>query len=141
MNEKNKPQECANAPGHGLTAKDLERAVRICGSKKNGGSGCFGCPLQGVTRCVNRLFEALAAENERLREENRWIPVGERLPKKSDASGDGEVLAVWVEEKVMDPSPKICSESCAQPWEYVAQHPAWFSHWKPMPEGPEVGHD
>lgn len=64
-----------------LTSQEIEQAVQVCSSKKTGGSGCSGCPLQGERRCVNRLFDALAEENKRLREELRWIPVEERLPE------------------------------------------------------------
>lgn len=39
MNERNKLPECANAPELGLTPEAIEQAVRICGSKKIGGSG------------------------------------------------------------------------------------------------------
>lgn len=66
-----------------------------------------------------------------------WIPVSERMPTAGDANEDGEVLAVWIGEKVMDPSPKICGESCAQYWGYVARHPEYFSHWMPFPVPPK----
>lgn len=67
----------------------------------------------------------------------QWIPVEERLPTKDDANNDGDILAVWVGNKIMSPAPAICRGSCAQDWRYVVQHPDWFSHWKPLPEPPK----
>lgn len=83
--------------------------------------------------------QLILRQNEllKLQEENRWIPVEERLPTRDDANNDGEILAVWVEDKVMSPEPAICHGTCTQGWYYVAQHPEWFSRWRPMPKGPE----
>lgn len=128
-----------------FTPEEIVKSLRVCAKPNH----CEGCAARGhgfqycdlLCDQAADLIEAQAKRIAELEEELRWIPVGERLPEKGDASGDGEVLAVWVEGKVMDPSPKACSGSCAQPWKYVAQHPAWFSHWKPMPTGPEVGHE
>ena len=65
-----------------LTYKQIEEAVKVCGAKKTGGSGCFGCPLQGVPRCLNRLFDALVEENKTLRkfeERIAKVPDGESV--------------------------------------------------------------
>lgn len=67
----------------------------------------------------------------------QWIPTSERLPTEGDANEDGDVLAVWIGGKVMDPSPKICGGTCAQYWGYVAQHTEYFSHWMSFPKPPK----
>lgn len=132
-----------------LTTPEIEQAVRICGSKKNGGSGCFGCPLQGVTRCVNRLFEELAAENTRLREENRMIPVSERLPDAELAQvprfPDGTMKLPGYEAIVHIEGAKGCTtlwylveEDGTKLWCDDEGVPYRVTHWKPMPDGPEA---
>lgn len=67
----------------------------------------------------------------------QWIPVSERLPTEDDANEDGEILAVWVGGKVMNPIPAICGGTCSQFWGYVVQNTTWFSHWMPMPKPPK----
>lgn len=68
--------------------------------------------------------------------EPKWIPTKRRPPTKESANEDGEILAVWAEGKVVNPSPAICYGTCAQQWSYVVQHPEWFPYWMPMPKPP-----
>lgn len=92
--------------------------------------------------CIVKLHEEL----KRLREENRWIPVSERLPSTDDGPYSTyeevsavEVLAViegaeWATTLYFDGYDFF---------DYVAGEliPYTVTHWKPMPKGPEVGHD
>lgn len=64
----------------------------------------------------------------------KWIPVSERLPAKEDANDDGEILAVWIGGKTMNPFLRTNAGTCSQPWDYVVQHPDWFSYWMPFPK-------
>ena len=122
-----------------LTYKQIEEAVKFCGAKKTGGSGCFGCPLQGVPRCLNRLFDALV-------EERRWIPTSERLPSPDDGpySTYEDVSAVSV--LAMIEGAEWATELYFDGYDFFdiqgdEQIPYRVTHWKPMPKGPEVGHE
>ena len=76
----------------------------------------------------------LQAEIARLREERRWVPVGERLPEL-----DSSVLVAWG-------YPEDEEQTVSQAWHY---HLGLFtnledmefhgvSHWQPLPPGPEA---
>lgn len=122
-----------------LTSQQIEEAVKVCGAKKTGGSGCFGCPLQGVSRCLNRLFDALV-------EERRWIPTAERLPSPDDGpySTYEDVSAVSV--LAMIEGAEWATELHFDGYDFFDIQgdeviPYRVTHWKPMPKGPEVSHD
>lgn len=74
---------------------------------------------------LNMNLEHIAAENAELREEQRWIPVSERLPEPNRT----RYLALPPGWK----TPEIFSgrEICA--------HPEHFTHWMPLPEPPKAG--
>ena len=63
------------------------------------------------------------AERNKLRDENRWIPVTERLPEGNDGDEIGDVL-VWR------------GEADVMPWCDVDD--TWeVTHWRPLPKTPE----
>ena len=76
------------------------------------------------------LMDEAAAEIARLREERRWIPVGERLPADNVAvlcCGDGiGAEMVWREQGKWHLS-------------FVGTQigPSTYTHWQPLPPGPE----
>jgi hypothetical protein len=85
----------------------LIEAVRILARDIQSGDGCANaCLLEAAARLqtlveerrsISTLLgkvETLEADNERLREERRWIPVGERLP---DSEEWVDVAGLWGE--------------------------------------------
>lgn len=73
---------------------------------------------------IQCFIERQAAENKRLKEENRWIPVGERLPKKS-----GDYLTMIKYPRAIRTTPVVDL--------YSTQDSMWGSshfhtHWKPI---------
>ena len=132
-----------------LTYKQIEEAGKGCGAKQTVGSGCFGCPLQGERRCVNRLFDALAEENKRLREERRWIPTSERNPdrelEEEPKGEDGKPLLGGYEciaqiEGAKRPTALwYCDLDGERVWtDETGENLYRVTHWKPMPKGPEA---
>lgn len=74
----------------------------------------------------NRVIQWAADEIARLREERRWIPVGERLPASSAIlASDGDVV---VEARYY----------AGYGWETVPGDELWFTptHWMPLPPPP-----
>ncbi len=73
--------------------------------------------------------ESLEAENNRLRDERRWAPVGERLPE------DNVAVLAW----------GPCNGGAEMVWRkqgkwrlsYVGTHVPDVTHWMPLPPGPE----
>jgi hypothetical protein len=79
---------------------------------------------------LEELADALYAKIDRLREERRWIPVGERLPEENKT-----VLGFWG-------CPVTGSKSYGQAWnksgEMTWNEGCQPTHWMPLPEPPEV---
>lgn len=114
---------------------------------------CINCPLYAESNCTETMhdtaadmLEELAAEVARLREELRWIPTSERLPSPDDGPYSTyedvsavEVLAViegaeWATTLYFDGYDFFDIQG-------DETIPYRVTHWKPMPKGPEVGHD
>ena len=133
--------------------ENIVKALRIC--RKD--SGCTGCPLRGYKFCVGnmkktaadlieeqqreieRLQNDLILKNDellKLREENRWIPVGEQLPE--------EFVSVLVCIPSENPLPTV-KEAYLANGAWATKMAIFFmeevSHWKPMPKGVEVQDD
>ena len=106
----------------------------------------------GTIKAQAKRIGELEAELAKLREENRFIPVEERLP-------DQELEA---EPKDADGKPLLGGYECIAQIEGAKRPTAlWYcridgegawtdesgenfyrvTHWKPMPKGPEVGHE
>jgi hypothetical protein len=76
---------------------------------------------------LEELADALYAKIDRLREERRWIPVGDRLPDQVDD------VVVWHPSRI------------GTGWAWYDGDGKWFSgdyevlvsHWMPFPEPPE----
>lgn len=143
-----------------FTPEEIAKSLRACSTKN---FDCRGCVYEGEATCCSMelkgnaadLIEAqakrigeLEAELAKLREENRWIPVAERLPDEEYAAAlakgfdDVEVIAMIEGAK----------ESTAL--RYDGTVGVFFAvddgdelilyrvaRWKPMPKGAEVGHE
>lgn len=73
---------------------------------------------------ARQIVPELLDEIERLREENRWIPVGERLP-----TADKMVLC-WTKDGV------VVTVYWWDGW-HTGRLPETVTHWRPLPKGPE----
>src|SRR5690606_23820392 len=71
-------------------------------------------------------LETLRAENKRLREEHRWIPVTERLPDENIY-----VLALAKARSIQEPGYNM------QVIHNSAIAFGLFSHWQPLPQPPK----
>ena len=98
----------------------------------------------GEMPTVLMCFEA-ATEIARLRQERRWIPVGERLPELNDENhfqfnclvycGNGHVC-----EMIYEINTYAKQEPHRQPrWKWHGMISMWdITHWQPLPPGPET---
>ena len=80
---------------------------------------------------------ALRAEIARLREERRWVPVGERLPKDNDlvlTVGKGGWIVIGDMTKSCGWQSIHCDNETGEPW---ISDPGDVTHWMPLPPGPE----
>lgn len=84
----------------------------------------------------------------RLREENRWIPVTERLPGMDDGPKliMEDFTAVWVLVMIEGAATATTLYFDVDNHDFFDMQgneliPYRVSHWKPMPKGPEAGHE
>jgi len=80
--------------------------------------------LSAEKQVLMRRVRELESENARLKDAQRWIPVGERLPEEKQS-----VLA-------------LDRTGTAYHWEYSKClsniFVGYYTHWMPLPEPPEV---
>ncbi len=82
--------------------------------------------------------DALRAENARLREETRWIPVTERLPEPGQSVLiviDNGVSVFHVEKARHYPD--VLQWTTDDGGYYHGDKYGWVTHWKPLPQPPE----
>jgi hypothetical protein len=93
---------------------------------------CGGCVNEGECACKQNEIDQLRAEVERLREAQRWIPVGERLPEK-----DKPILLIEVDYGVN--IGKRWDEKYYFGYNEDGIGSMWgeATHWMPLPEPPE----
>lgn len=98
--------------------------------------------LHGVRAMLEGLEAQLATaneQNEKLREELRWIPVEERLPQPTEQTHPQQSEFVWLanitENKIE--AVKAWCEPSHEIWFDCFGNPATGTHWRPMaiPEG------
>ena len=85
-------------------------------------------------KMLANLYKMTAAEIRRLREERRWVPVGERLPEEGVealwwCNSDDQDRGVYVGKR--DRSLIVWG---SHEWFIDAD----FTHWMPLPPGPEA---
>ena len=135
-----------------FTPEEAAATLRHCVNEQH----CMECakyPHLRFGKCTMKLcaaaadtIEALIEENKRLREENRWISTAERLPQTDDGpySTYEDVSAVEV-LAVIEGAERATTLYCDGYDFFDLQGdeaiPYRVTHWKPMPKGPEVGHD
>jgi hypothetical protein len=75
-----------------------------------------------------------AAEIARLREERRWVPVGERLPTEQ---GEDVLTAIQFDDGSHDINLSWWNGEC---WIFYGAHVPGgpVTHWQPLPPGPVV---
>ena len=83
-------------------------------------------------KMLANLYKMTAAEIRRLREERRWVPVGERLPEKYQ-----RVIVAFT------PDSRGVVEVCEAVHDFGSDFETdagcyECSHWMPLPPGPEV---
>ena len=131
----------------------LISALRILARDIQSGDGCANaCLLEVATRLeelveerrsISTLLqkvESLEAENNRLRDERRWVPIGERLPEEGvkvlvSCPGCKCPEIGWLQWWPGWPEGKLC-------WTLGDELdrgflPSWITHWQPLPPGPE----
>lgn len=136
-----------------FTPDGVAKSLRVCGAVMAAEQqDCGGCVFRGSTACGAHMVAAAAdlieeqakrireleAELAKIREENRWIPVEERLPEN-----DHSVLVI-VSGRIgnihLDRAIELAEFSMDEGW-VLEMWPEWenptVTHWKPMPKGPE----
>lgn len=146
-----------------FTPEEIAKSLRACSSKK---IDCRGCIYESnPTYCARKLkgnavdlIEAqakrigeLEAELAKLREENRFIPVEERLPDKeldeiaevvnTELHWPGFRCLVMIRDAKYPTILNYADIDGDRVW--VDDECDWYpvTHWKLMPKGPEVGHE
>lgn len=138
--------------------EEIAKSLRVCIEARGGSaSKCHLCALHGgffECDCFDELNEQAAdmieaqakrigeleAELAKLREENRWIPVEERLPDLDDGPTllDGEMAAVQVLALFPDTKKSTCLYFDGEDFfDYTGDEliPYRVAHWKPLPDG------
>lgn len=98
-------------------------------------------PCYGL--CYRCAYQQLQAENKLLKEENRWIPVSERLPELIACGDEGAYMSHWVHitdgEKVIDAYYYDLTKREAKPnyatgkgWYCHGMRKKDITHWKPI---------
>jgi hypothetical protein len=126
----------------------LIEAVRILSRTIQTDDGVIGaCLVEAATRLkelveerrsISTLLqkvESLEEEITRLREERRWVPVGERLPL---VQGEDVLTAIQFDDGSHDINLSWWNGEC---WMFYGAHVPGgpCTHWMPLPPGPE-GH-
>jgi hypothetical protein len=93
---------------------------------------------------LHHKVESLEADNNRLREERRWVPVGERLPELNEANYFRFNCLVYCKsggvcEMTYEINTYAKHERHRQPrWKRHGMISMWeVTHWMPLPPGPE----
>lgn len=124
-----------------FTPEEIAKSLRVCHNTAPAMKDCDECPY-GEHGCLDLetdaadLIEAqakrigeLEAELAKLREENRWIPTSERLPKLREpvlVSLDG-----CAQEAFLLSNGEWCCRNTVERFEAVTR-------WKPMPKGSDA---
>lgn len=120
-----------------FTPEEITESLRVCA-----GAGCKGCvhPGCGEELCMNALnkiaadmLEELAAEAARLREESRWIPVEEQMPKE-----EGRYHCIVKSFAFPGQSYQALLFCDSNGFREGNIYTDDVTHWKPMPKGPEA---
>lgn len=141
--------------------EEIVESLRVCGECGDGRCDKCAAAGQGLSACLAiftgaaELIEAqakrigeLEAELAKLREENRWIPVGERKPGMDDGpiivmEDYTAVLVLVMIEGAITATTLYCDvdDGCFFDIQGDELIPYRATRWKPMPKGSEVGHE
>lgn len=141
----------------GYTAEEIAKSLRVCGSAERGCSECIALGEGRYRPCIQVLLEgaadALEAQAELIRklvkqERQRWIPVEERLPETDDGpilitEDYTAVLVLVMIEGAKTATTLYCDVDNHDFFDMQGDEliPYRVTHWMPLPEGPEVGHE
>lgn len=102
--------------------------------------------IEADLKIANAEVEQLRAEVAKLREENRWIPIGERMP--TERAYYLAVVERLAPEELGGNETRIrIMRWMGEDWRYAYHIPEWINeaitetvtHWKPLPSAPEKG--
>jgi len=102
-------------------------------------SAYFGCGFEGDSKDAKGILDYIAAlesENERLKEDRRWIPVSERLPDNWKP-----VLTIDMSESTRVPVPAFYDPETSLWSTHLPNYDLWVTHWMPLPPNPESPND
>lgn len=141
-----------------FTPEEIAKSLRACWDPST--KGCGSCPVayehcSGLEVVAADLIEAqakrigeLEARLAKLQEENRWIPVTKRLPGMDDGpiivmEDYTAVLVLVMIEGTIAATTLYCDVDNNDFFDIQGDEliPYRVTHWKPMPKGPEVGHE
>ena len=144
-----------------FTPEEIVESLWVCGECGDGRCDKCAAAGQGLSACLAiftgaaELIEAqakrireLEAELAKLREENRWIPAEERKPGMDDGpiivmEDYTAVLVLVMIEGTITATTLYCDVDDGYFFDMQGDEPIPYrvTHWKPMPKGPEVGHE
>ena len=131
--------------------EEILTALRICN-----GRDCTGCPMRRKEGCMRALMDGAADLIEKLtdrcaryaeeiavlQEREKWVPVTERLPEVEEFEEGGGMSKVVLgivknDSGFPPPNPCFCVYLSDGRW-MLRGEPVTVTHWRPLPDGPEV---
>lgn len=162
MNEKTKLPECANTPEGEFTAEEVVKSLRICHEPSIKDCDSCACSEGHCSDLEVIAADLIEAQGKRIREleelvedrtkdvlfyveREKWIPATERLPELTEEEkrriiGDDYAAPEFI-VMIKGAKKSTVLHFDGEYW-YDSEGVVYtVTHWKTMPEGPEVGHE